>query len=101
MVKERILMKVILELLRIILMFFLLGTLFSGMLLFFYKSLGVISNQWFGSLAILLLLFKFYRNHWQFSGWVKGYKKLPEKQNNYLSVVIIILLILPLIIASF
>lgn len=94
-------MKVIPELLRIIFIFGFLGWFLSGILLSIYQSLGVSSYLELGSLAIILLLFKFYRNYWQFSGWVKGSEKLPKKQNYYLSAMIVILLILPIIISSF
>lgn len=94
-------MKVILELLRIIFIFFLLGGILSKIIQSIYQSLGASIYIELGSLAIILLLFKFYRNYWQFSGWVKGYEKLPKKQNNYLTAMIVFLFILPIIISSF
>lgn len=88
-------MRVILELIRIILIFGLLGGLFSAILTAFYQSMGVTQYEWFGSLAILLFLFINYRNRWQFTGWVKGKEKLPRKVNNYLTIISVLLIILP------
>ena len=74
-------MRVLFELIRIILIFGLLGGFFSFVLSYFYKSLGVTQYEWLGFLAILLLLFVTYRNKWQFKVGTmeKGKKYYLEK----------------------
>jgi len=90
-------MRVTLELIRIILIFGLLGGIFYSVLNYVYKSLGVTQYEWLGSLAILLLLFITYRNKWQFKGWYngKGKEKLPQQVTNFLTSISVLLLILP------
>ncbi|WP_059173133.1 hypothetical protein [Bacillus sp. FJAT-27445] len=96
-------MRVLLELIRIILIFGLLGGIFSSVLNYFYKSLGVTQYEWFGSLAILLLLFVAYRNKWQFKGWYKGKGRemLPRKTTHFLISFSVLLLIFPPIVVYF
>lgn len=91
-------MKVILEILRIIIIFGVLGTLGWFILENIYTANEINpSYSWFGSLAILLLLFVLYRNKLQFSGWYQGEgrKKLPKKVSNTLTSISIILMIMP------
>ncbi|WP_053365695.1 hypothetical protein [Bacillus sp. FJAT-27245] len=90
-------MRVLLEFIRIILIFGLLGGVFSSVLTHFYKSLGVTQYEWLGSLAILLLLFVRYRNKWQFEGWYEGKGKvtLPRKTTNLVVSFSVLLLIFP------
>ncbi|AYA75755.1 hypothetical protein DOE78_10075 [Bacillus sp. Y1] len=81
-------MRVLLELVRIILLFGFLGSLLGMLFTFIYEFLGVnIANkEWMVSLSIFILLFVLYRNRWQFSGWYKGKgrEKLPKKVTNIL-----------------
>jgi accessory gene regulator protein AgrB len=62
----------------------LLGGLFGSLLNFVYVSLGfnLKNNEfvWLMWIAIYILLFVFYRNKFQFSGWYKGerQRKLPK-----------------------
>jgi len=90
-------MRVILELLRILLIFFLSGAFYSTMLSILYKSMGVSEYMWLGTVAVLILLFLIYRNRWQFSGWYKGEgrTKLSQKTTKVLIAVSVLLLILP------
>jgi len=90
-------MRVLFELIRIILIFGLLGGIFSSILNYFYKSLGVTQYEWLGFLAIWLLLFVTYRNKWQFNGWYngKGKEMLPRKITNFLISFSVLLLIFP------
>jgi len=96
-------MRVLFELIRIILIFGLLGGFFSFVLSYFYKSLGVTQYEWLGFLAILLLLFVTYRNKWQFKGWYNGEGKeiLPRKTTNFLLSFSVLLLIFPPIVDYF
>ncbi len=96
-------MRVLLELIRIILIFGLLGGIFSTVLSSFYKSLGVTQYEWLGFLAILLLLFVVYRNKWQFKGWYKGKENemLSRKTTNFLISFSVLLLISPPIVDYF
>ena len=90
-------MRVILELLRILLIFFLSGAFYSTMLGILYKSMGVSQFEWLGALAVLIILFLIYRNRWQFSGWYKGEgrTKLSQKTTKLLITISVLLLILP------
>ncbi|WML43675.1 hypothetical protein [Neobacillus sp. PS3-40] len=96
-------MRVILELIRIILIFGFFESLFYIVLNNMYKSLGVTQYEWFGYLGILLLLFIIYRNKWQFTGFYngKGNVKLPPKVTNFLASFSVLLLIFPPIINFF
>ncbi|MCP3032297.1 hypothetical protein LF817_13195 [Halobacillus sp. A1] len=96
-------MRTILELLRIILIFVLLG----GLVFAFIGEIYAIhepteSYSWLGALAILVLYFVLYRNKLQFSGWYKGKgrRKLPEKVSNALVFTSILLIIAPFIMGS-
>ncbi|MBL3641415.1 hypothetical protein JMN23_03435 [Bacillus sp. RHFB] len=73
-------MKVLLELIRIILIFGIAGTIISAIVNGIYINIGADQYGWLGSIAILLLLFVWYRNKLQFSGWYseKGKEKLPK-----------------------
>lgn len=96
-------MKILLEFIRIILIFGLLGGICSSVLTYFYKSLGVTHYEWLGSLAILLLLFVAYRNKWQFKGWYdgKGKEMLPRRITYFLISFSVLLLIFPPILITF
>lgn len=66
-------MKVIIEILRIILILFLLGGFSWIVLTAMYTKYGVIDDyQWIGAIGIYVFLFVLYRNKLQFSGWYKG-----------------------------
>ncbi|AOH56212.1 hypothetical protein ABE28_017755 [Peribacillus muralis] len=92
-------MKVLLELMRIILIFGIAGTFFSVMVNGIYSNIGVDTEQfgWIGSVAILLLLFVWYRNKLQFSGWYagKGKEKLPKTATRVLIICSLLLLCAP------
>ncbi|MGE7661108.1 MAG: hypothetical protein ACI35J_16995 [Peribacillus sp.] len=91
-------MRVLFELIRILLLFGIVGALCSVLLENVYQSFGIDYNQYsyFGSVAILILLFVLYRNKLQFSGWYKGKKeKLPKRVTQVLFLFSIVLLSLP------
>ncbi|MFJ7928759.1 hypothetical protein [Peribacillus sp. NPDC096448] len=73
-------MRVLLELIRIILIFGIAGTILSNIVNGIYINIGVNQYGWLCYIAILLLLFVWYRNKLQFSGWYsgKGKEKLPK-----------------------
>jgi hypothetical protein len=96
-------MRTVLELLRILIIFILLGGLGWAILENIYTiNVSTERYSWFGALAILVLLFVLYRNKLQFSGWYKGSgrKKLPKKVSNTLFVISILLIIAPFIFGS-
>ena len=91
-------MRVLLELIRILSIFGIAGAFCSVVLANVYQNFGIDYNQYgyFGSVAILILLFVLYRNKLQFSGWYKGNKeKLPKRVTQALYLFSIILLSLP------
>lgn len=93
-------MKTGLELLRIILIFAFLGALGWFIIQGIYAVNGVVEGYgWLGVIAILLLLFVFYRNKLQFSGWYKGKNrvKLPKSVSVILVSCSIILMIIPIL----
>ncbi|MFZ3577482.1 hypothetical protein [Virgibacillus sp. DJP39] len=91
-------MRVLLELLRIILIFALLGGLLGVCLEYLYGSFGFDAEPygWTGFITIFLLLFVLYRNKLQFSAWYKGKgkKKLPSKITNTLILFSIFLIVM-------
>lgn len=92
-------MRVLLELLRIIFIFLLLGAIGGAILTGIYSISGIAqSYSWLGGLAILILIFVMYRNKMQFFGWYKGEgkKKLSNKITVLLVSLSIILLVTPL-----
>lgn len=95
-------MRVILELLRIIFIFAIIGSIFGAVLEFIYGTFGLNTKryEWMAFSAIVILLFVFYRNKLQFGGWYKGEGK--EKLSKRVSTILItfsifLLLLLPLI----
>ncbi|KGP73266.1 hypothetical protein [Pontibacillus yanchengensis] len=93
-------MRVLLELLRIICIFGILGGVLGGILDVFYDNFvgpETTAYRWLGFVAILVFLFVHYRNHWQFSGWYKGKgrEKLSTLVTRMLLVISIILVIAP------
>ncbi|MEQ6391201.1 hypothetical protein RZN22_18125 [Bacillaceae bacterium S4-13-58] len=96
-------MRTILELLRIIIIFMLLGGLGWAIIGNIYTiNETVESYSWLGAIAILLLLFVLYRNKLQFSGWYKGKGrlKLPKFVSLTLILSSIILLLLPFVLGT-
>ncbi|MEH7609842.1 hypothetical protein [Gottfriedia acidiceleris] len=89
----------ILEMIRIIVIFGILGALFSTVLSEIYMGIGVnLSNSgWWSSFGILLLIFVLYRNKIQFSGWYngKGKVKLSNKVTILLVSSSIIMILIP------
>lgn len=71
-----------LEIVRIILIFVLLGSLIWLILDDIYSGIPAEQYGWLGALGIYVFLFVMYRNRWQFSGWYtgEGRQKLPKKQ---------------------
>ncbi|MGW8424208.1 hypothetical protein ACWGJQ_01735 [Peribacillus simplex] len=90
-------MRVLLELIRIILIFGIAGTIISTIVNGIYINIGVNQYGWLGSIAILLLLFVWYRNKLQFSGWYsgKGKEKLPKMSSHILILSSLFLLCTP------
>lgn len=76
--------RVILELFRIMAIFLILGAVLGGLVSLIYASIGInVDNTiggWLVGPAIIILLFVLYRNKLQFSGWYKGEgrEKLPK-----------------------
>lgn len=92
-------MKVLLELIRVIFIFAIVGAILGYFLKGMYIGIGTYTEKysWLGSLAILILIFVLYRNKLQFSGWYKGKgrKKLPKIVSRILVFSSISLLLLP------
>jgi EamA domain-containing membrane protein RarD len=89
-------MRVVLELIRIIVIFGILGIVFSAVVNYVYQAFDITEYRWLGYIAILLLLFVTYRNKWQFSGWYKGEKtKLSRTFTNVLISFSILLFVIP------
>ena len=76
--------RVILELFRIMAIFLILGAVLGGLVSLIYASIGLnvdnTNGGWLVGFAIIILLFVLYRNKLQFSGWYKGEgrEKLPK-----------------------
>ncbi|PFH88702.1 hypothetical protein [Bacillus sp. AFS088145] len=81
-------MKVLIELIRIVFIFLLLGLILNTLLRNLYLSMGVNLDKfgWMGSVAIFSFLFVLYRNKLQFSGWYNGKArvKLSKKVTTFL-----------------
>ncbi|MFB7142709.1 hypothetical protein ACFCYN_24235 [Gottfriedia sp. NPDC056225] len=89
----------LLEMIRIILIFGLLGSIFSSILSKVYVAIGVdlTNSGWWSSIGILVLIFVLYRNYIQFSGWYngKGKEKLPTKVTRLFVSSSVVLILLP------
>lgn len=98
-------LKILLELIRIISLLLFLGAILSAIINYIYSKIGTdIDNYgWMGVIAIFILLFVLYRNKLQFSGWYqgKGRVKLSEKVFKLLIISSISLLLLPPILSFF
>ncbi|MBK5499958.1 hypothetical protein [Peribacillus sp. TH14] len=80
--------RVILELLRIVAIIFILGSLTGALVNLIYAGMEInvdnTTGGWFVGVAILIILFVFYRNRLRFSGFYKG--KGKEKLSNKISI---------------
>ncbi|WP_179874510.1 hypothetical protein [Bacillus sp. AFS002410] len=89
----------ILEVTRILLIFGLLGAIFSAVVSKAYGIIGVelTKTGWWSSVGILVLIFVLYRNYIQFSGWYngKGKGKLPTKVTRLFVSSSVVLILLP------
>lgn len=83
--------RVILELLRIVAIIFILGSLMGALVNLIYAGMEInvdnTTGGWLVGVAILIILFVFYRNRLQFSGFYKG--KGKEKLSNKISIFLI------------
>lgn len=97
-------MRVVLELIRILLILAILGGL-AWMIIGNLYTVNVVTEryQWLGTIAIFLLLFVFYRNKLQFSGWYKGKgrTKLPKGISRTLVISSVLLMGAPFVINYF
>lgn len=95
-------LRVILELIRIIVIFSIFGALLVGLVKLVYESLGInVDNTiggWLVWFAIFISLFVLYRNKLQFSGFYKGkgMMRLPRKVSISLISCSVILLVIAL-----
>ncbi|MGY0694431.1 hypothetical protein ACW2QC_16900 [Virgibacillus sp. FSP13] len=97
-------MRVLLELLRIIFIFALLGGLAWLVVGEVYAiNAETQKYQWIGAIGIYTLLFVLYRNRLQFSGWYKGSgrKKLSKKVSLSLICLSVLLLAMPIMIGFY
>lgn len=99
-----IMFRAFLELIRIIAIFLLLGSLMGGLIKLVYVSLGlnVVNTNGAGivGLSIFILIFVLYRNRLQFSGFYKGEQrlKLPKTVSIFLiSCSVLMLIFAPLL----
>ena len=92
-------MRVLLELIRIIFIYVIVGGILGYFLTNVYIEIGIDIEKygWMGFVSILLLIFVLYRNKLQFSGWYKGKDraKLPKMVSQILIFSSICLLLLP------
>ena len=92
-------MRFLLELIRITLIFVIIGGLSGSFFKNVYIEIGTDTEKygWMGYIAILILIFVLYRNKLQFSGWYKGIEreKLPKVVSQILIFSSIGLLLLP------
>ncbi len=91
------LVRVILELFRIIIIFAILATVLGGIPHAFYTTIGIDTDNygWTAMLGVFILIFVLYRNKLQFSGWYtgKGGEKLPKGLSKLLIISAIVLLL--------
>lgn len=90
--------KILLELIRILVIFLVLGSIGGIFLESIYTSIGTDPKYfWLGYIGIFILIFVLYRNKLQFSGWYKekGMKRLPKVISKTLIISAVILLLLP------
>ncbi|SES44012.1 hypothetical protein [Psychrobacillus sp. OK032] len=98
-------MRVLLELIRIIFIFAIVGSILGYIFENLYLEIGTDTENygWMGFSAILILMFVLYRNKLQFSGWYKGKgrEKLPKLVSQILIFTSISLLFLPPVLSFF
>jgi len=92
-------MRTLLELIRIILLFAIVGSIMFYFLNYIYLEMGIATEK-FGLIvftAIFIVYFILYRNKLQFSGWYKGQgrEKLPRKVSQILILSAIVLILIP------
>ncbi|WP_087971872.1 hypothetical protein [Oceanobacillus rekensis] len=96
-------MRMLLELLRIIFIFGILGALGWAIIENIYTINEITETySWLGAIAVLVLLFVLYRNKLQFSSWYKGKDrmKLSKAVSNSLIFSSMLLFILPFFLGS-
>lgn len=86
-----------LEVIRIICLYAVVGGILFAILHFGYKLFGINQYEGFLFTAVGLMLFIRYRNKWQFSGWYKGEgkKSLSRRTTSILMTATGILLVVP------
>lgn len=93
------LVRVILELLRIIFIFAIFATVLGAIPHAIYSTIGIDTDNygWTAMLGVFILIFVLYRNKLQFSGWYtgKGGEKLPKGVSKLLIISAIVLLLSP------
>lgn len=96
-------MRVLLELIRIILIFLFLGSLFGYIIGTIYSNYSINMERYgrAANLGIYGIFFVLYRNKWQFLGWYngKGREKLSPEFSKLLTLCSIILIFSPLILS--
>ena len=96
-------MRALLEILRVISIIALVGTLLGYILSKLYSSLGVETEKygWMGGISILILLFILYRNKLQFSGWYNGENmhKLSNPIFKVLMIFSVLLFLIPMLLS--
>lgn len=96
-------MRTLLELIRIVIIFTILGIVGWLILGNIYTSnQATESYSWLGAIGLLLLIFVLYRNKLQFSGWYKGESKEKLPRNVMLTLVLasLLLIIAPFVLGS-
>ncbi|WP_419958867.1 hypothetical protein [Psychrobacillus sp. BM2] len=92
-------MRTLLELIRIIVLFAIVGSALGYFINYFYLEMGLETEKYglIVFIAIFILFFVLYRNKLQFSGWYKGKgrEKLPRIVSQILILSSAILLLLP------
>jgi hypothetical protein len=92
-------MRVLLELIRIIILFIIVGGIIGSLLENLYSAIGTDTKKygWMVFIAIFSMLFVLYRNKLQFTGWYKGKgrERLSKKLSKIFTFSIVILLLLP------
>lgn len=98
-------MRVLLELLRIIFIFAILGTLLGAIPHMIYLNIGIDTETygWKPMIGVFIIIFVLYRNKLQFSGWYtgKGREKLSKRVALMLIISAIVLLLSPPVLQYF
>jgi hypothetical protein len=92
-------LRVLLELIRIILIIAFLGTFFGYLFKTVYTEFGIYNEQyeWPLIVGIYILIFVLFRNKFQFSGWYngKGSEKLPKRATRIFFIIFALLILSP------